>query len=269
MTRLRAFATHIALSGLVLLLFITIVMTLWYPSPYFGIDGGWTILQVLIGVDLVLGPLLTLIVFKPAKPSLKFDMSCIALLQVGALLYGGWTIYQGRPVFVVFSVDRFVTVAPAEYEAEKLRYPELRKEPLSGPRLVLAKSPQDSKEREALLFGAAGGGRDLEQSAQYYHPYEPDPDLLGNRSIDMDQIMALSAAAKTEVEQFLRSSQQSLDAFFYFPLVGKNKDVVMVLNRSDASPVGIIDIDPWASSYRRQAATAAVGKDSPLPEQNL
>jgi hypothetical protein len=46
------------------------------------------------GRDLALGPLLTLIVFEPGKPSLKFDLSCIVLLQLGALLYGGTIINQ-------------------------------------------------------------------------------------------------------------------------------------------------------------------------------
>ena len=67
----------------------------WYPTPYFAIDGGWQVLRILAGVDVVLGPLLTFIVFKIGKPSLKFDMSCIILMQIGALIYGGMII---RPV---------------------------------------------------------------------------------------------------------------------------------------------------------------------------
>jgi hypothetical protein len=65
----------------------------WYPPPYFEVDGGWRILRILAGVDVVVGPLLTLILFKPGKPGLKFDMTCIALMQIGALVYGGTIIY--------------------------------------------------------------------------------------------------------------------------------------------------------------------------------
>ena len=280
MSKLRAFSTHLAVSGLALLAFLTVVMVVWYPAPYFEVDGGWTVLQILIGVDLVLGPLLTLIVFKPNKPSLKFDMSCIALMQLAALVYGGWTIYQGRPDFVVFAVDRFITVAAVEYDKTKLQYPELDAPRINGPHIALALLPDDPKAREDLLFGAAGGGRDLEQSAQYYHPYQPDLEVLSARSVDLTQIMPHSEAAATEIKEFLNDREGQLDDFFYFPLVGKNKDVVMALNADDGQPVGVISIDPWLSSYRprpQPGATdtqASVAADAPadtdlaaVPEQ--
>jgi hypothetical protein len=86
--------------------FLGLIVIIWYPPPYFTIDGGWTHLKILISIHLVIGPLLTFIVFKSGKPSLKFDLSCIVLLQLGALLYGRMIIYQQRPAFVVSSVDR-------------------------------------------------------------------------------------------------------------------------------------------------------------------
>ena len=72
------------------------------------------------GAHLALGPLLTLIAFKSGKPSLKFDLSCIVLLQLGALLYGGTLFHQQRPAFVVFGVDRFTTIPAAEVEFDQL-----------------------------------------------------------------------------------------------------------------------------------------------------
>lgn len=81
MTKGRAFAIHLTASAAVVLILFAIMRLLWYPAPYFDINGGWTVLRILAGVDVVLGPILTLIVFKPGKPSLKFDMSVIVALQ--------------------------------------------------------------------------------------------------------------------------------------------------------------------------------------------
>jgi hypothetical protein len=106
MTRLGAFTLHLTASALLFLVFLGPMVFVGYPPPYFTIDGGSIILKILISIHLVIGPLLTLIVFKPGKPSLKFDLSCIVLLHLGALLYGRTIIYQQRPAFVVFSVDR-------------------------------------------------------------------------------------------------------------------------------------------------------------------
>ena len=61
-------------------------------------------------MDVVLGPVITFIIYKPKKKYLLLDLSIIALFQVAALSYGLHTIFQGRPTFVVFSVDRFETV---------------------------------------------------------------------------------------------------------------------------------------------------------------
>lgn len=79
-------------------------------------------LRILAGVDVVLGPLLTLIVFKPGKPSLKFDMSVIVLVQLVALLCGATIIYQQRPTFTVFGMDRFSSIPAKEVEFEKLKF---------------------------------------------------------------------------------------------------------------------------------------------------
>ena len=46
------------------------------------------LILLMIGVDVVIGPLLTLIVFDPKKKHLKFDLVVIAALQLAALAYG-------------------------------------------------------------------------------------------------------------------------------------------------------------------------------------
>lgn len=143
MTRLRAFAIHLTTSVTIFLIFLGIMFFVWYPAPYFVIDGGWKVLRILAGANLVLGPLLTLIVFKPGKPSLKFDLSCIVLLQLGALLYGGTVIYQQRPAFVVFGVDRFTSIPAAEMEFDQLKYPELQRVVGIGPLLAQTRPPDD------------------------------------------------------------------------------------------------------------------------------
>ena len=75
MTKLRAFAIHLIVSATVILAFLGVMFFVWYPVPYFETDGGWKVLRILAGVDVVLGPLLTLIVFKPGKPSTPPDLS--------------------------------------------------------------------------------------------------------------------------------------------------------------------------------------------------
>jgi len=115
-----AFAIHLTLS---LLIFSTLVFMMafyWFPGELFFIDGGWQGLKLVAMVDLVLGPALTLLLYKPGKPKLVLDMSLIAAFQIAALGYGFFATHQQRTVAIVFSEQGFSTLsAQANKEADQ------------------------------------------------------------------------------------------------------------------------------------------------------
>lgn len=251
MTRFRAFAIHLTASAALVLILLGIQWFAWYPAPYFEIEGGWKVLGIVAGSNVGLGPLLTLVVFKPGKPGLTFDLICIGLLQLGALLYGGTIIYQQRPAFVVFGVDRFTTIPAAEVEFDKLKYPELKRVAGSGPVLAQTRPPDDPKLRRELLLGVLlEGQKDLEFRAELYEPYRPDLAQLRSRGIDLDRIAALDADAKQAIAAFAQQHHGRLQDYLYLPLKGKNRDIVMALSPKDGLPVGFISISPWIEDYR-------------------
>lgn len=116
MSRWKAFAIHFSISLAVFLVLLGIILLVWYPGILFSIDGGWTGLRIVIGVDLVLGPLLTLVVFKAGKPGLKFDLSCIAIAQISCMAVGMWIVYNERPLALVLAYDTFYSLAAQEFE---------------------------------------------------------------------------------------------------------------------------------------------------------
>src|SRR5689334_16943960 len=63
----RAALVHLGLSALVGLATAAIVFGLWFPFPYRNLAGGQHLFLVLVGVDVVCGPLLTAILFNPLK----------------------------------------------------------------------------------------------------------------------------------------------------------------------------------------------------------
>jgi len=251
MTKLRAFTVHLTVSAIVVLALLGIMWFIWYPAPYFEINSVWQVLQILVGVHVVLGPLLTLILFKPGKPGLKFDMSCVIVMQLGALIYGATIIYQQRPAFVVFGVDRFTAIPAADVAFDQLKYPELRRMAGIGPLWAQAHRPEDPALRQELLFGVLlEGQKDLEYRAEFYEPYQPDLTQLGTRSIDLKAIMALDLQAQQAVKTFIAQQGGRLEDYFYLPLRGKNKDIVAALSKKDGMPVGWISISPWREDYR-------------------
>lgn len=110
-TRISAFAIHLTLSLLVFSSLIAILYLYWFPGQLFWIDGGWAGLKLVALVDLVLGPLLTLLLFSPGKKGLKFDMCAIAAFQVAALAYGFYATHQQQTRGLVFADGEFQTLS--------------------------------------------------------------------------------------------------------------------------------------------------------------
>ncbi|MBK1724901.1 TfpX/TfpZ family type IV pilin accessory protein [Thiocystis violacea] len=246
MTKTKAFAIHLSASISIMLVFLGVMWLAWYPAPYFAINGGWNVLRILAGVDVVLGPILTLIVFKPGKLSLKFDMSVIVGLQLAALAYGGSLIYQQRPAFAIFTIDRFTAVTAADVNFDQLGFPELKRFMGVGPILAEAAPPKDPKKlQEFLVDVVMNGGKDVEYRTELYQPYRPDVEQLTEHSLDIRGMASKNVKAKRALERFLTRTGGQPDDYLYLPLRGKNKDIVMVLSRQDGMPVGSIDIEPW------------------------
>ena len=112
----RVVGVHVLLSVLVLVLVALLVFILWFPPPFGRLAGGLRLFWTILGVDLVCGPLLTLLLYRTTKTrlALAVDFALIALLQLAALGYGLHTLAQARPLAHVFEVDRFRLVSYAD-----------------------------------------------------------------------------------------------------------------------------------------------------------
>ena len=102
MSKKNAFLIHLGASLLVFIVLLLMIIYVWYPAPYFDASYRMKWITVIAFVDLVIGPGLTLIVFKPNKPSLKFDMSVILILQVLALSWGTYNAWSVHPQMNVY-----------------------------------------------------------------------------------------------------------------------------------------------------------------------
>jgi cytochrome bd-type quinol oxidase subunit 2 len=88
MNRWKASATHLILCIVIAISVLLLMLFAWFPPPYFSSQGGKDLLFLIFSVDVVLGPLITLIIYKHGKKGLKFDLTVIVLLQISALAYG-------------------------------------------------------------------------------------------------------------------------------------------------------------------------------------
>ena len=66
-TKLKATAVHLSMSIVVFIYLAYQIYYNWYPQPYFSIDGGWQGIRLVGAIDLVLGPLITFLIFDLRK----------------------------------------------------------------------------------------------------------------------------------------------------------------------------------------------------------
>lgn len=93
--RLKFSGYHLLISIIMALAATLLVFIIWYPPPLHLATGVTSIFLMLLIIDVTLGPLLTLIVYKPGKKTLVMDLTVIACLQIAALAYGLHSVADG------------------------------------------------------------------------------------------------------------------------------------------------------------------------------
>lgn len=122
--RWHAFAIHIAISLIIFFTLLAIIIFLWFPGVLIEM-GGYQGIKIIAGVDIVLGPLLTLIVFNHKKKSLKFDLTVIASIQIAALIAGIYLTYQQRPLIQLFADDGLYIYTQSDFTQFNINLTEL------------------------------------------------------------------------------------------------------------------------------------------------
>lgn len=244
---LRAFLTHLAMSATIVGAVCGLIFFVWYPPPYFGIKGAWNVLRVLIGVDLIVGPLLTLILFRPGKRGLALDMTMIAMIQLSALLYGTAVIFQERPYYAVFAVDRFEVLAKRDVDAAAIAGTAFENKPLVGPVLAVASIPSDPAEFQRLLEETLFEGKpDIERRPDRWSAYTESKDAVLSRAQPLSALLEDRPGAAEEVARVSRALDMSPSEIFYLPAVGGDRALTLVIDPETALPLRVLDFDPWA-----------------------
>ncbi|RBP53096.1 hypothetical protein [Arenicella xantha] len=147
--RLNAFFIHLSISLLLAAILLTIVLLQWYPNGMIY-AGGLEGLKLIVGVDLVLGPVLTFIVFDLAKPELKRDITLIGCLQLSCMGFGTWIVYTERPVAQVLMGDGVHLISLAESQDYDLKLSSYPGKNVKRIIMNLPENPKDWKTAQSL-----------------------------------------------------------------------------------------------------------------------
>lgn len=246
-SRLAAAAVHLGLSLVVAAVAAWLVFRVWYPYPYNEISGGRELFTLIVTVDVILGPLLTFAVYNVAKRrhELLLDIAVIALLQVAALGYGLWTVFEARPVYLVHEVDRFQVVVAADIDQQELRkaLPELRALPMWGVKTIGVRKARDSQELMESIEQAMAG-RDVSLRPDWWVPMGPSQqEILAQRGKGLDWLRAKGPQASQKVDHALKAIGLPEAELWAFPVVARVTGWSALVNRKTFQVEGFVEVD--------------------------
>jgi hypothetical protein len=247
--RFYAFLIHLILSAAIAAVVMVFVFWVWYPAPLHDAVGVTRIFLLLMGVDVAIGPIITLIIYKPCKPSLKFDLAVVALLQLCALSYGVNTVFTGRPAFIVFAKDRFEIARSSDLDANSLakaieRHNQAAIAGWSRPKWVAAVESPDPKRNEEILFSSLQGGADWALLPELFVPLTQVKDQILSRAKSLQELRTMHS--KDDSLKLLANWHNS--EVKWLPMRGTARDMVVLVDPVSAAVIDILDIDPWSAS---------------------
>lgn len=247
MNRWKAALIHLMISVGIVGAIAAYILYFWYPPVLFHMAGVDRLLLLIGGVDLIVGPLLTLVVFKVGKPSLRFDLSVIALAQAAFLALGLYSMIISRPVFMVASTRTFDLVFANEIAPERLA--EAAGTPYAAlgfgsPRLVGARMPSDPKEAERVVDSAMSGHGDLQNMPRYFVAYQ---DVAPELPAHGKPLMAggeVSAEEATIMQEAARGYGRHPEELRFMTLSSVRGYAVMLIDGKTGEVVGPAAVDP-------------------------
>jgi hypothetical protein len=246
--RLVAAGIHFMITLIMAALTAALVFLVWFPGALAIMVGGASLFSIVVTSDVVLGPLISLVIYSSQKPrkQLIVDYTVIAVIQVLALAYGTWVVAASRPVFVAFHLDRLEVVTAVELSDADLRAgikPEFKSKSWRGPRLVAVKRPIDKKESNDLLFSAMMG-KDGYLLPKYYRNYNTAFEEISKKSKPLQDLFEGSGHERRRIEAEVRATKLAENDLGWLLVHHRFGFGIGLLDMRNGEPVRYIAIDP-------------------------
>lgn len=236
---------NLVFSQAIIILFLIFTYFTWFPNSFAELGGFYRTSFMLIFADLILGPLLVFIVFKEGKKYLKFDINVLLSIQIGAFLFGAYSLFLKHPTHAVFDGKQFTVVNVSQLFPIQPLSEQLKAYFFTSPKIVISQHPKDIQANMELALAVDFSGEpDIDRRPEYFQPLNQQLKMVFDKSIPKE-ILYENTQANHLLNLFLEKHGGTVDDYAFLPLRGNNKkEAIWAFKRSNGMPVGIIKLLP-------------------------
>jgi hypothetical protein len=235
--RFKTFGLHLLGSTVALALIFGALYFGWYRWPGWYLADVSHVVLVMAGVDVVVGPLLTLTVANPGKPrrELKRDILLIVAVQACALIYGTASLWNGRPLYYAFSENVMQLVQAYDIDSQDADIARRQKSPFvphwySPLRWVWAPLPADADLRNKIITAAISGGDDVISMPQFFKPWEQGLPTLRTQLRKLDEQKFFLPQEKKRLKERMQAVHVASDQPDTIPMTGRGRPLLVVFD---------------------------------------
>lgn len=204
-------------------------------------------MSLIASVSMVLGPLLTLILFKPGKRGLKFDIWVICIIQIITLSWVTWVMYKERPYVVVFA-DYYFKPLTKHQLLNSVSSPGILQSISNCPTkpcLIYSNLPKDKDKLNSIRLKALQTSRPLYMLGEYYTSFSP-ASISGMKSanINLTEVLinnVLDRSISYTVHEKIITYQNYSDRLMFIPISSRYKESITVFNPQNYKIIDTID----------------------------
>ena len=244
MSRYSAFGIHLLISLGIFFVLTYLVVFEWYPGIFFDTDGGWRGIRIIVLVDLVLGPLLTLVVFKAGKPGLKMDLTLIGLLQAVCLAAGTYIVWDERPVAVVYLDSRFEVLTREDFQFLPAdERPKWAKYPGDSPKWISVIVPEDIEDAAAFRKSYFRSDRNTATAVEYYAPFDPLHEQFVGKPRSLEVILK-RPGAQDALDKWVLEHGGTIDDYAFYTFSARYAYRYLGFRKSNGERLDFLDTVP-------------------------
>ncbi|MDD0803743.1 MULTISPECIES: TfpX/TfpZ family type IV pilin accessory protein [Acinetobacter] len=237
--KFNAFLIHLFVSVLILFIVFLLVYFVLYPYPLLTATGGKEILLIMVMIDIVLGPLLTFIVYRKYKKTLKFDLAIIGLIQLIALVYGLYSMVLAKPCWIVFNQNKFELIQCSQIVGD-IGKSDYQLALFERPIFIAVMLSQNPKLKSEQVFDEVLSGISLAQRPENYVDLSKVTEKIQEQA---QSVMLLQQY--NDVQQVDRILSKYPQATSFVPLKANAVDMTVLINKDKGEVVKIVDLRPW------------------------